>query len=340
MSSQIIFRDAAAPTDADSNLLMRFENTVNTPFVAVEYLYDGEAYSDFYTVAATDGSTVNVTAEDTKNEVAATGIAVTADGSTWNYGVVPGTRIKFSASLANGWTGVIGIGALVSSGGALTDRFNVGIVQAGTNSTQRRIAAVNVGSEDSADTEVYILPGMFLEDAAQQWVTWIGHHTDTARHASATAGSYVITFSDYQSGSPDTADVYVNKDGGGAVLCIEDAKLDGSTLYQYGKGNGYSDANDALPGMGIILAANGNPTAQSLEHIVRGGYDECEVAPDVTGSPGTWQAPPLTITESGETSGTITNGGYAYFWFRVGLDASATPGDRKLFNIRARGLTV
>jgi hypothetical protein len=111
-------------------------------------------------------------------------------------------------------------------------------------------------------------------------------------------------------------------------------------LYQHGSGNGYSDANDALPGMSIILAANGNPTAQSFDLKVRAGYDEIELAPDVTGSPGTWQAPPLDLTESGETTGTITNGGYAYFWFRVGLDASASPGDRKLFTLRARGLTV
>jgi hypothetical protein len=341
MSSQIIFRDAGAPGSADSNLLFRWENTVNTPFVAVEYLDDGEAISDFYTVAATGGSAVDVTAEDTKNEVVGTSIAVTADGSTWNYGVVPGTRIKFSASLANGWTGVIGIGALVSSSGVLTgDRFNVGIVQAGTNSTQRRIAAVNVGSETSAESKVYSLPGLYLVDTAQPWITRLSQHTETARHASATPGTYVITYSDYQSGSPDTADVYVNKDGGGAVLAIEDAKLDGTELYQHGSGNGYSDANDALPGMAIILAANGNPTAQTHTCYVRAGYDQVEFAPDVTGSPGTWVAGPLDLTESGETTGTITASGTAYFWFRVDLAVSASPGDRRLFTLRGRGLTV
>jgi hypothetical protein len=77
-----------------------------------------------------------------------------------------------------------------------------------------------------------------------------------------------------------------------------------------------------------------------LTFYVRSGYDDCELAPDVTGSPGTWQAPPLTLTESGETTGTITASGYAYFWFRVNLDAAATPGARKLYTVRARGLTV
>lgn len=340
MSSQIILSDASAPADPDYYLLDRWENTVNTPLVDVEYLDDGEGISDFYTVAAVSGSAVDVTAEDTKNPFVGSAISVTADGSTWNYGVIPGFRIKFNASLANGWTGVIGLGCLVSSGGALTDRFNVGVIQAGTNSTQRKIAALNVGTETSADTAIYALPGFYLEDSAQPWVTRLAHHTSTARHASATEGTYVITSSDYQSGSPDTADIYVNKDGGGAVLAIEDAKLDGSELYEHGSANGYSDANDALPGMGIILAANGNPTSQTWTYHVRTGYSWVELAPDVVGSPGTWQAPPLTITESGETTGTVTASGYGLFWFRLNLPSGATPGDRRLITLRARGLTV
>ena len=126
MSSDIMLRDGGSPTDPDANLLMRWENTVNTPINSVTWLEDGEAISDVYTVAATSGTTVNVTAEDTKNEVVGTGISVTADDSTVNYGVVPGCGIVFSSSLANGWTGKISIGALMDSGGSTSDRFNVG----------------------------------------------------------------------------------------------------------------------------------------------------------------------------------------------------------------------
>jgi hypothetical protein len=341
MSSEIIFRDAASPADPDANLLLRWENTINTPLVSVEWLGDGEAISDVYTIAATSSSSVNVTADDPKNEVEATGVAVVADGSTWNYGVVPGTRMQLSATMASGWTGKVSIGALMASGGSVSDRFNVGIVEAGQLSTQRRIVAVNVGSEASADTAVWALPGFYLEDDAQPWITFLRHHTDTARHTLATPGTYVITFADYQSGSsPPTADVYVSKDGGGAALAIQDAKLDGATLYQYGSGNGYSDANDALPGLGITFEANGDPSAQSFTFYVRGSYDWVEFAPDVTGSPGSWQSPPITLTESGQTNGTITASGTAYFWFRLNVPTSAAPGDRRLFTLRARGLTV
>ena len=339
MSSEIIFRDAASPADPDANLLFRWENTVNTPIVGAEWLDDGEAISDVYTVAATSATTVNVTAEDTKNEVVGTGITVTADDSTWNYGVVPGCRIQFSSSLANGWTGKISIGALMDSGGGTTDRFNVGVVQSDTTSTQRRIVAVNVGSEDSVNTEVRALPGFYLEDDAQLWIDYLQNHTDPTRDDIAEEGDYDITYADFQVGTPDTVDVYVNKDGGGAVKAVEDAEMDG-TLYQHGVA-GYIDAADKFKGFGFAFTNDpGDPSALTHTFYVREGYAYVEFAPDVTGSPGTWQATPLTLTETGETAGTITASGTAYFWFRLSVPQSATPGDRKLFVLRARGLTV
>lgn len=335
MSSEIIFRDAASPADPDANLLLRWENTISTPLVAVEWLGDGEAISDVYTVAATSSTTVNVTADDPKNEVVGTGISVVADASTWNYGVVPGCRIQFSSSLANGWTGKISMGALMDSGGGTSDRFNVGVIQADTISTQRRIVAVNAGSEDSADTEVYSLPGTYIEDEAQPHVTKLQNHTDPARHASAVPGDFDITFADYQSGSPDTADVLVD-----GTKTIEDAKLDGAELYQHGAGNGYIDGADKFLGLGVIFADGGDPTSKTLSYFVREGHAWVEFAPDSGGSPGAWQSGPLTLTQLGETTGTIVASGTCYFWVRLNIPSSATPGDRKLFNLRARGLTV
>ena len=334
MSSEIIFRDAASPSDPDANLLFRWENTVSTPVTAAEWLADGEAISDVYTIAATSSSTVNVTAEDTKNEVVGTGISVTADDSTWNYGVIPGCRFKFSSSLASGWTAKVSIGALMDSGGSCSDRFNVGVTQAGTTSTQRRIVAVNVGSEDSADTEVYALPGFYLEDDAQPHIVTLQNHTDPARHASAVPGDFDITYADYQSGSPDTADVLVD-----GTKTIEDAELDGATLYQYGV-SGYIDGADKFLGLGIIFADGGDPTSETHTFYVRAGHAYVEFAPDVTGSPGSWQAGPLTLTESGESSGVITASGVCNFWVRLNVPGSASPGTRKMFNLRARGLTV
>jgi hypothetical protein len=264
---------------------------------------------------------------------------VTADDATVNKDVVPGVGIVFSSSSASGWTAKVSVGGFMDSGGSVATRFNVGTIEAGNMSTQRRIAAVNVGSEDSSTTEVYALPGLYIGGTdVDEYIAFLKNHTDPSRHALATPGDYVITFQDYQSGTPDTADVYVNKDGGGDVKCIEDADLD-ETLYQYGV-SGYIDGNDALPGMAISIYDNGDPTSKTFTVYVREGDDWIEFAPDVTGSPGTWQAGPLTLTESGETAGTITASGYAFFWVRVNVPLSASPGDMRFAMLRSRGLTV
>lgn len=339
MASEIQFRDATAPTDPDASLQSRFENTINSPIISISWLDNGEAIAGDYTVAATGAATVNITPEDAKNEHGQTGKTVVADDATVNKDVVPGVGIVFSSSLANGWTAKVSVGAFMAGDGSTARRFNVGTVEADDISTQRRIAARNVGSEDSSDTEVYSLPGLYIGGAdVDEYVEWVKNHTDPARHALATEGDYVLTMDDFQSATPDTCDLWVNKDGGGAVKCIEDMKLDG-TLYQYGV-PGYIDGNDALPGMQIAFYDNGDPTSKTFTIYVREGDDWVEFAPDSTGSPGTWQASPLTLTELGETTGTITASGHAFFWTRVNIPSSAAPGDMRFANLRSRGLTV
>lgn len=131
-------------------------------------------------------------------------------------------------------------------------------------------------------------------------------------------------------------DVYV-----GGVKAIEDAKLDGSTAYYYGSGNGYVDAVDKLAGLSLILALDpGDPSAKSFTLHVRDGFAWCELADDNAGSPGTWTAGPITLTEAGENAGIITPAGTAYFHHRVNIPAGASPGALRLFTLRVRGLTI
>jgi len=110
-------------------------------------------------------------------------------------------------------------------------------------------------------------------------------------------------------------------------------------MYQYGI-TGYIDGGDYLPGLGISLIANGDPTSKTFTIHARGGDDWVEFAPDSSGSPGTWQSGPLTLTELGEGTGTVKAGGHAFFWIRVNVPDSTDPGDMRLVNLRARGLTV
>ena len=336
MSSEIMLRDASAPADPNANLLVRFENTVNTPVISIAPLYNGQAVAGVYTITALDGSSVTVTAEDPKNELVVSGKSVVADGSTVNKDVLGGFGIVFDGGLAAGWIAIVAVGAFQDISGAASERLNTGIVLADTTSTPRRIAARNVGSESSAETSIIALPGfLILGPNAQATVVHLSNHTDTARQALATPDDLVVTFQDYQVGTPDTADVYV--DGG---LAISDAKLDGATLYQHGKA-GYVDASDRLKGLGIIFASGmGDPTSRTFTIHVRAGYEWVEFAPDISGSPGAWGPGPLTLTESGEPTGVITAGGGCNFWYRVNVPQSAAPGDMKMSNLRVRGLTV
>ena len=339
MSSEIQFRDASAPTDPDASLLLRYENTVNAPIVSATWLANGEAIAGYYTISATSGSAVDITAEDPKNEFVQSGKSVVADGATANLDVIPGVSIVFSATLANGWIAKLSIGALMDTGGNASKRLNVGTIESGALSTQRRIAARNVGDEDSTETEVFALPGFYVSGTSvAAYIKFLKNHTDPARHDILIPGDYVLTFADYVNAATDTVDVYVNKDGGGANKAIEDGELN-ETLYQYGV-TGYIDGGDYLPGLGIAFLDNGDPTAKTFTIHARDGNDWVEFAPDSSGAPGTWQSGPLTLTELGETTGTITAGGHAFFWIRVNVPDSADPGDMRLVNLRARGLTV
>jgi hypothetical protein len=336
MSSEIMLRDASAPADPNANLLVRFENTINAPILSVVPLYNGQAVAGVYTVVALDGSSVTVTAEDPKNELVGASKTVIADGATVNKNTIGGLGIVFSGGLAAGWTAVVAVGALQAVGGATSPRLNIGIVLADSLSTQRRLTAVNIGTESSAETSIVPLPGFIAVGSnVHTTIVKLTNHSDIAREELAVPDDLVVTFQDYQPGAVDTADVYVD-----GVKAIEDAKLDGSTLYQYGK-VGYIDGVDKFKGLGIVFASGmGDPTSRTFTIHIREGYEWIEFAPDVAGSPGTWVAGSLTLTESGQPTGVITAAGAVNFWFRSNVPLSAAPGDMKMSNLRVRGLTV
>lgn len=337
MSSEIMLRDAAAASDPDSDLFLRWENTINTPIISASYDRNGKAVAGVYTITGASSSTIDITAEDPKSELAGTGITVVANGTTVND--LGFAQVVLSGSLAVGWTAVVSLGSLMAGDGSTSRRLNVGIVESGDMSTQRKITAVNVGTEVSADSKVYALPGYFIEGVGvEDYVAVLKNHTDPARADIAIAGDYDLTFDDLDTGPPQTHDVWVD-DGGGAVKCIEDAEFDG-TLYQYGE-PGYIDAADGLRGLAIGFTVDpGDASAKTFTIHVRDSSSWVEFAPDVSGSPGTWQSGPLTLTETGQVSGVITASGQVHFWVRLNVPDSADPGDMRLYTLRARGLTI
>ena len=339
--SDMVFRDAASPSDPDANLTLRYENTVNTPIASASWLDNGRAVSDEYELIFTvSGSATCQVVCNPKNPAYTASVAVTADGSTVNENLIPGVGIVLSASTATGWKAKLSIGELMASDGSCTSRFAFGIVQSGNTTSNRRIAVVNPNSESVQGCKVTSLPGLrYSGTGADNLIKTIDNHSSDARDKMASGfGSATITFANWADGTGDdagfkVADILV--DGNTAVAT---ARFDGATLYEWGVA-AYDDTNDYLPGMGIMLEnTTDDPRAASITLLVTEGYDWVELAPDSSGSPGTWVATDIDLTEAGETTGTITASGTAYFWVRTAVPSAATRGVMKTANVAVRGL--
>jgi hypothetical protein len=345
MPSNIVLWDPTAVADPDGRIDLRYENTVNAPLVSVTLLDTGQEIAGDYTLVFTNlggGSySVAVTAGDgSKNPYHATGVPVVCDGSTVNKDVIGGLGIVVSASVDTGWTGKISLGAIMSSAGATTAVLNHGIVDAGTNSTQKQIAAKNVGDADSAQTKIRAVPGFYWTPLdAIAYVKKIDNHPDDVREHNAAKGTYSITFANrqYDGGTGKwTHDVYVN--GNKAITA---AQFDGTTEYGYGLDPAYDDMNDYLEGLSIIFEnTTADPTSTTITLEVMDGWQWEELAEDVSGSPGTWTAADLTLTESGQATGIVRTGQHCDFWNRWNLPPSTSPDDLRIQRFSIRGRTI
>ena len=343
MSADIVLRDASAPTDPDANLQLRYENTVNTPITSCTFLDDGRAVADEYELIFTvSGSATVQVVCSTKNPAYTASESCVCDGSTENKDVIPGLSLVFAAGTATGWKAKVSMGGLMNTSGVVTDRFNFGTIQSGVTTTQFRIAARNVGSDVATECKVTALPGSYHDDAGV-WIEKIDNHSDDARDKMGIAllGDNTITFANWADGTGDdagfkVADIMV--DGNTAVTT---ARFDGVTVYQHGVA-AYDDTNDYLVGFQIILAlTTSDPSSASITFTVYEGYAWIEFDADVSGSPaGAWSNSDLTITESGETAGTITASNTAFFWARWAMPSAATIGAMRRVNLKGMGLTI
>jgi len=341
MSANLILRDASAPASADSNLQYRYENTVNSPVTTCSWLDDGRAVADEYELIFIDSTHVQIVC-NTKNPAYAASIVVVSNGSTINYNVIPGLGLVFNAGTSTGWKAKVSMGGLMNGSGVVTDRLNFDIVQTGVTTSQFRVAIVNTGSDTAQACEIISLPGSRHDDDAT-WIEKLDNHSDDTRDKMGISllGDNIITFTNWTDGTGADAGfkvVDILVDGNAAVVT---ARFDGTTVYEYGVA-AYDDTNDYLVGFGITLAnTNSDPSAASITFTVTDGYTWVEFDADVAGSPaGSASNSDLTVTESGETAGTITASGTAYCWVNLVMPSAATIGVMRQANVKVRGLTT
>ena len=346
MSSEIKLRDAGAPADPDANLDLRWENVTNSPIVSVTDLDAGQLIADVYELAFTKTGgafTVDVVCnEGTKNPYGGTGISVTADGSTSNVTIVPGCSIVLSASIVTGWAARVTVGAYMNGSAVVVDALNVGIVEAGESTAAYKVIAENVGADTAAGSSIIAVPGTYwTQSGTGNIVSTIRNHPSATRERSASPRTYTITFAAWQDGTGDNAGYKTCNILVGGVVCVTTARFDGTTKYGYGLNAAYNDGTDLLQGLYITLANDtDDPSAVTITLIVAEGYEDVWLAPDESGTPGAYQQTALTLTESGQTSGTIRASHGADFWFKWVLPDDETPGAIRLFRLRCRNLTV
>jgi hypothetical protein len=338
-----MLRYADQATDPVGDLDVRWENTINAPIDSIAWRGNGQAVHGTYVLTFhKSGATVTVDVAATGDGASSrnpwgdrSGLAFVADGATENLDVIPGLGIVGDPSIDEGWKAKVTIGNYLSSGAVETEILEFEVVEAGAQSSGRRVACRNVGTEVAQGVVVYSLPGWYFDGVgAEIFIERLVPHSDPDRHKLASKRSFVITFADWKDDAGSgkkSADVLV--DGNKA---IEDALFDGQTVYEWGEPTGkYDDGNDYLAGMGIVLPdTTDDPTGSSITVHVRDGYAWVEFASDVAGSPGTYSGGDLTL-------GDIDPADHAFFWIRINLPSAAQPEDPcRMVNIRTRGLSI
>lgn len=344
MSAELMLRYPAAAAAAEGNILLRAVNTLNTPVISATWRNNGQAWHGTYTLTFTKvGALVTVdvlaigAAADERNPWGdRAGLSVVADGATKNANVIPGVDLVVAALTDTGWKATVTIGNYLDAAATEVDVLELGVVQAGLVSSERRIAVRNVGTQTAEGTVLYALPGFyFYGTGATTLVGRIANHSDPTRHKLAAKGTYSLSFANWADDAPSgkkKADLLVD-----GVLAVQGALFDGSTFYEYGEPSGRYQATDELAGLGIMLAdTTEDPTTAVLTLEVRDGYQWLQWAPDVAGAPGAYLAAGTDLT-----LGDITAADHEFAWLKVTPPGSVMPETLgRQYNIRARGLSI
>lgn len=319
---------------------VRFVNGTGTPLVSAVDNADGRAIADVYgltfdSVVASTSANVTIAASSPNNPYGGQTFAVVLDGATEYKDIIPGVTLVFSASgsFSNSWTATVNIGEFLGT----FDAFGGG---AGVPSSGVRHRVTNDGTGAVSDSKTTLLP-------IAKWVKKVGEVFDTVRNFAdgatekqAGGGSvqivpYVITV-DTVTGSGGSKTVTVKVDGSPfAASTLRDLSTgvaqDGTLVKAVAPGHFYRVISGDLEGLEFAISANvaNGDTANILIFDSR----FIQIAPDVSGSAGTWGTADITLTQSGQSSGVIQPSGTAFFWRRVLVPAGGNaesnpyPGD-------------
>ena len=326
---------SAVWTNAD----VRLNNSTGTPVLTATANRDGRALADVY--ALTFSNVIAGTSADilitpgSPNNPYGGAASILLDGTTVYKDLVPGLSLVFSnsGSFTGAWAATLSVGEFLGT----FDAFGGG---AGVPSTGVRHRVLNDGTGAVSAAKAVLLP-------IAKWVKKVGtvfnvvrNFAEGATEKQAGGGSnqvkpYVISISNVAgAGASKTCSVSLD----GVVFGADTLRNLSTGVSQNG------DLVKAITPGAFYRVISGDLTG--LEFAVDAGVADgdtanvlifqsrfIQIAPDVSGSAGTYGTADINLTQSGQATGVIQPGGVAYFWRRVlvpsggNAESNPYPGD-------------
>lgn len=313
---------------------VRHTNSVGTPLVSSADAGNGENIGGVYTLTFTSvvagvSAQVHVAVDSVNNPYRDSATlspnpqTVNLDGSTVYSRVVPGVNLVFSSSgsFNSTWTAEVRCG--------ISEFRNAYLPEAGTTGTERRIRVLNSGSGPGQACKARLLPHVKPFRIVGQIFADVREFAEAAdeKLSGNQVAPYVITV--------------LGVLGSGASKTM-DFRVDGSAVNVENLTTAATGTSDDLNVVDYYrITAGGLEDVEFLLSQAAVNSDECNIlifvnrytqlAPDVTGAPGTWTGvgTDVDLTETGQTVGTITASGVAYHWRRtlipVGSETESNP---------------
>jgi hypothetical protein len=302
---------------------INFSNDAGTMLVSAEIDGTGEEISDDYelTAGAVAGGTASIAVacnpdNDTVNGRVVPGVAL--DGVTEYRTIIPGVVLVFSNTTANGNTSTVKVGQFAGQ----VDAFGVG---AGTPVAVTKHRVTNPDPNAVTGAVATITPEADYVKKIGSVFLAIDPYAPGATYKSAGGGSDRVDPYRFEitavAGAGPGKTVSFTVDGAllaaGAVRRVYDGSTSNSTGIMAVAGEIYEVITGDLTGFRFVIdpACALHDTCNILIFPAR----FMQITADVGGvaDPDGWGTADVDLTEAGQVTGTITNGGEAFYWSRM-----------------------
>lgn len=317
------FLEEEAGSDDWVESAARFDNLTGIPLVSAVANDDGSAIADTYTLTFENAdpgvsADVHVACQSPNNPYSTefanspkfgTVYAVDLDGVTEYDNIVPGVTLVFDddALFDDTWEAEVRVGRYAGEFPA----FNTGAPVPGTG---RRHRVENTGSGPGINCKAQLVTLAVLYPKVGTVFEFISPFAEDAaeKQTDGKTAPYAVTVENKAgSGASITADIKFD----GALVNVADESGNETTSEDLTVVDTYTVIDGDLEGLSFRLSQLILNSATANVLIFENLHTQ--IAPDISGAAGTYGTDDVDLTEDGEDAGTITAGGFAYYWERT-----------------------